>query len=1736
MKNSSIRRLGAVLLALVLCLPLVASCAPGTPGAGGGTDVAGKGENTTVPVLHTHTAAAAGIPAALRSLTVSNATEVGGIIGTDSAFTVTTAEATDAETLARYLTVTPSADWEITGEGTEFTMRPRTALEANTVYRFRIADPEETAPSLLSPAAFVFQTEDVPRVASVFPADRATDVPVNTGIEFTFSERLSDKADLARFVTLEPAVSFRVELYAHGLTFAVIPTEPLPEGETVTATLAPGVPLASGRTVTVGASTTFRTAYTVPEKSFTFSYSLRELTVRPEEQATLGYSVYYSGEAAKDAEVRSSVDVTVYRYADAAAAAAALLDYEKRAGDDAVPGREVVFPVEGLKKVGTYTLDAECVFSQYWNNSGNIRCSFTLPSLGAGCYLIVYDAEGALGKEEFSFAGRQAIVQVTDISVSTVAAGDDLVVWLQRDGQPCAGASVDASLYSRVVGWNLTAPAEGEEEIVSVSAAADGNGLVRLGTGGRNAALLVVKTGDDSRCVCVQNSAKDNVRRRVYLYTDREEYFPTDRISFWGVVTPAAGLDSLTYSSNAADGGRVSVSEDGTFSGSLSYADYVGYGVSLTFTDADGNALLSAYKTISREEKPVYTASLSFDKNYYRRGETVTATLRATFFDGTPAGGMRFLYNAYGFGSGEVTTDEDGCAVIALHETSLDPRSTDPVRGWVYCELIGDEISSLYVNGSFLYFHSDRILETERTADGIRMTLYALDTTALDDPETWEEYSRNTYSFDRALLRGAPEEGTVSYTLRRYWTERVSTGTYYDPVEKVTRETFEYREHEEYLEKDGSKRFVNGELLLPYVTDPIEGSRYQYEIWFCENGRSYPYYQSAVRYEYEQTPDDDAPTFSLYVLREDGTGSASYGRGSFVPGEAARFTVLYGDKPYTEGKVLFVTASPDGIVGTAVSADASAEIAFDGALVPNGRLVALVSDGVTDPAAFTYDLTYDYEKLNQLTVTLTPSAEKALPGETVDTAVEVRLPDGTPLAGAEVVLSVVDEADFALRQQTLEPSTPLSALIAFRSVNTSVNGRYSVLDDVRFYGDGIRNGSKSGGMYMDGAQMEAEMPTAVANDTGMGGGDEGGSDVYVRETFLDNPVFVTVHTDADGRASAAIRLPDNITTWRISAVAAARGNAASPVDVLMGASKDAVVVTLPFFVTTTVGSVYLTGDDIALSAKVSGVGDFADAAFTAQLVAADGTVVREAAGSAKKFAAAYLNLGKAEAGEYTVRVTARSGDYADAVAQTFTVVDSAILLRVNKVIGALETASLSPSLYPVALTFFDDSHPLVQRAVGQLLTGRSGRTDAKAAYLAALLVCGKLYGASALYADEIASLLAELEQSGGAWGIFQYAEPDPAVTAKICLLLADQLSYTVKKTAEEYLRGVVSSAQDAQSAASGLLGLAALGCPILGDLHYAAQHWDEMNKPTPAARLTLAAAFAAMGDGASARAQYDAVAAEYRVTQNGETYFTDGGTSEDALALTNAALLAASLISPEEAAALMEYCSARTSAYELYALEKAIFACAYAPDTYTPKTLTYRLGGEEKTVEIDGRHPLTLTLNRDSFASFAVTAAEEGIAVRAMYWGTPAESASLKAENMTVKKTIEASDPARGFYRVTVTVSGETDRESFFASLTDRIPTGARFVRLESSSFSGSDRYVYGWIGEDGGQMLGSIYVSNPTRPSTAGRTVRQFTGTFTYVIRAYTPGEFVVEAAYVTDGALNTCAVSERSTVRFVK
>ncbi len=137
----------------------------------------------------------------------------------------------------------------------------------------------------------------------------------------------------------------------------------------------------------------------------------------------------------------------------------------------------------------------------------------------------------------------------------------------------------------------------------------------------------------------------------------------------------------------------------------------------------------------------------------------------------------------------------------------------------------------------------------------------------------------------------------------------------------------------------------------------------------------------------------------------------------------------------------------------------------------------------------------------QLNVQLTPSTDRALPGSTVKYTLQVTDQNGQPVQG-EFSVAIVDKAALALA----DPNS------------------VSIMD--AYYGEqplGVQS-SFSLAAYSDGP---------VRRPIGGGGG---GGDTQqisqVRDRFLDTALWQgDLRTDAEGKATVEITLPDNLTTW-----------------------------------------------------------------------------------------------------------------------------------------------------------------------------------------------------------------------------------------------------------------------------------------------------------------------------------------------------------------------------------------------------------------------------------------------------------------------------------------------------------------------------------------------------------------------------------------------------------------------------
>lgn len=192
-----------------------------------------------------------------------------------------------------------------------------------------------------------------------------------------------------------------------------------------------------------------------------------------------------------------------------------------------------------------------------------------------------------------------------------------------------------------------------------------------------------------------------------------------------------------------------------------------------------------------------------------------------------------------------------------------------------------------------------------------------------------------------------------------------------------------------------------------------------------------------------------------------------------------------------------------------------------------------------------------------LTLAVESDTERAEPQQTVTYTVTVTDYTGAPVR-AEVGVAVTDLASLSLG----EPNS-LDILQHFynrQSLSVRTSTPYVVNADV--YTQEILDTFKGGG----------------------GGFSEDGI-IAVRGEFIDTPYWnATLQTDANGQATFSVRLPDNLTTWRLDARAVAN---VTPDKLLVGQTTQDLQSTKPLLIRPVTPRFFVVGDEVVLGAVVN---------------------------------------------------------------------------------------------------------------------------------------------------------------------------------------------------------------------------------------------------------------------------------------------------------------------------------------------------------------------------------------------------------------------------------------------------------------------------------------------------------------------------------------------------------------------
>jgi uncharacterized protein YfaS (alpha-2-macroglobulin family) len=183
----------------------------------------------------------------------------------------------------------------------------------------------------------------------------------------------------------------------------------------------------------------------------------------------------------------------------------------------------------------------------------------------------------------------------------------------------------------------------------------------------------------------------------------------------------------------------------------------------------------------------------------------------------------------------------------------------------------------------------------------------------------------------------------------------------------------------------------------------------------------------------------------------------------------------------------------------------------------------------------------------KLNVVVTPRDKTLEPAANTVVNIEVKDAAGKPVARSEVAVVVVDESVLALTGYDL--NDPIGIFYSDRPTNTEDyhSRTHLELSDVGTgFGYGPGRGGAGGGGVMETVNVTSAADVAYSvrsiSNLVIDGVNQDSDKISLRENFNALAVFApSVRTDVNGRAQVRVKLPDNLTRYRVMAVAVAGG-------------------------------------------------------------------------------------------------------------------------------------------------------------------------------------------------------------------------------------------------------------------------------------------------------------------------------------------------------------------------------------------------------------------------------------------------------------------------------------------------------------------------------------------------------------------------------------------------------------------
>ena len=1508
----------------------------------------------------------------------------GGIVALASGFRLASLDGTPAVELAKRLSAEPPIAFSVAADADGRTARitPNEPLTAGALYRFTL-----TAPDGRTLDSWAFQAHQPLQVAETVPANQATDVPTNTGIEVTFDQ--DGVVDAASHVTISPKVAGRFE--QHGRTIAFVPTKRLSKATIYTVTVTKGVAV-KGTTDTLESDVRFRfeTAGGPAGNSrivYRFTNDLFDsATADRPSMAVWADWPYYDGDS--DPKPPKSAPILVDRLPDIDAAVAAYRQI--RSYPDWTRGATAALvPTKGLTRVAS--LDAKLTVTE-----GVDYLWFRLPNrLPAGWYLVTLPAPSH---------PIQTVLQVSDIAGYLVVSDTKTLVWandLASKG-PVAGATVAND------GVDLGRTDADGTRVVATPAALKGADdaacgdacfpVVTIRSGARGT-LLPADGGDFGEWFDPFAYAPNGTAYWSTFDTDRTLYRRSDTVNLWGMVrdrvtgTVPGSVTVRLYASQYDGGGEgapIATIEShpnavGAYSGSIVLDDLPEGDYVLNAT-VGADVVGSAYFRIDRIIKPAYRLEVVTGRRVYFAGDQVKVTATATFFEGSPVEGVPLRLE----GIIEKTFKTDATGVAIARGTIKMPDYNSPgepdVQQIDVTPARAEEGQISGVSREIIAYPSAWTVDALPSVEGGRVRITG-SVHEVDRERLERELAggASIWSLDPA---GAPVAGrSIRATFTELIPYRIQTGSHYDFIEKKVVIDYEEGVNERaagsvIATTDGAGSFS--------ASVAARDSTHTYRVFITANAPGSHDAEWEGWASRSNTGDDGVGgTYSLSPTNA--RADDLYGIGDAID-LTMRDPGIPVDKP---GRYLFYTAE-QGLRDVVVQTSSRFQATFSDAAPPGLDIAGVRFTGSGYLALDPYHARFRASD-RALTVSLTTDAPRYAPGAPVSLTVTTKDRDGRPVP-ATVVLRAVDEKLFAIGGA--EVTDVLSEL--YEEVGSGIVLTY------RSHGE--PNNRPEGG------------------DTG-GGGDDG-----IRDEFRDVVLFRQVDTGADGSGVVTFNVADDLTSWRIGASAFADG-------LFAGEGTIGIPVGLPFFVDPTIATDYLASDRPVIGLRAYGTDLKTGAAVTFSVDAESlGLHLKDL--KAKAFETRSVPLPKLSVGTHAITITATTGAGAEArrdvMVRTFNVLPSRLTTTRAETTALTADAKLDGGSGRVDVIVSDASVARYVPLMLDLAGGESARLERTlAAALAGSLVRDRLGVTDAVPADEFDG--STYQTGNGGIAILPYSSSNLATSTLVALVAPDRFDRTML---QDYFASVVASPKATRESHNmALAGLAGLHAAVLPQIRAAATD----AALTVRERLILGLGAAALGDAATARAigkdlveRYGEITTEQARLRVGTT----AATITEGTALM--AMLAAANGDPL-ADRFWSYVEGDPGVEAPYALHAVGFV-ARLLDRMVPRaaSFAYTVDGTRTVVDLEPSASFHLSLSQPQFASMKLEPLAGQLGVTTTWRETTKPSSFTKDPDLTISRRMTPSGAigTSTLVRVDLTVTLGPKAPKGCHQVTDLVPSG----------------------------------------------------------------------------------------------